>query len=180
MVFGLLRKLGGAFWPFKDASQGMRNCGAFRDFLGDRERSRVCNRCHVFGHNYKIPKKGTDYCSPPREERSPPFIIIKNTSPIPTVPPPPTISSPAGGGRTTIPPPPERKEFSPTLLPERILSYPYGPPPPTIRPLVHTSQRGGDELTFSPPERKESPHPPLLQRTYPYHYSLFILLILKI
>ena len=57
MVFGLPRKLGGAFWPFKDASQGRRNCGAFRDFLGDRERSRVCNRCHVFGHNYIIPKK---------------------------------------------------------------------------------------------------------------------------
>ena len=32
MVFGLPRKLGGAFRPFKDASQGRRNCGTFRDF----------------------------------------------------------------------------------------------------------------------------------------------------
>ena len=32
MVFGLLRKLRGAFLPFKDASQGMRYCGTFRDF----------------------------------------------------------------------------------------------------------------------------------------------------
>ena len=61
MVFVLPRKLRGGFRPFKDVSQGRRNCDTFRDSQRDREWSHVCNRSHVFmyiyRHNYISLKK---------------------------------------------------------------------------------------------------------------------------
>ena len=136
---------------------------------------------------------GTDYCSPPREEITPPLTIIKNTSPIAMVPPPPYNFVPryiqtyrlggegVGGGRTNVLPPRKKRILpSSTTIKNTVLllSYPYGPPMVPL-PLQfvpwYTQASGGGRTNVLPPRKKRIPPSPtitknsslLLQFIYP-------------